>query len=116
MDTNPYKSPITTNEPPKVRSRLMTCFDIGAIICAAMPIILFASFVGIARLTSLNRPSNGICTLLLLSSTFLSLIGCVYNLFGVVRGRGLAYIGIVASIASFLLWGGLFGFYYCFVQ
>lgn len=55
-------------------------------------------------------------TILLLSSIFLWVIGGVYNLFGVIRGRRSAYIGIALNIASFLLWGGLFAYFYCFVN
>jgi hypothetical protein len=113
MDSNPYKSPTATNELPKSHSRLMTFFDIGAMFCAATPFIWLAVLVVIALVVGIGAspeqaPSDETMGMLLLSSVIPWLIGGVYNLVAIIRGRRWPFLGLAINILSFALFVLLF--------
>jgi hypothetical protein len=113
---NPYESPTAHTEPKKVQSRLWRYLDIAGIIAAATPFIWLAALMVLTFVMAMVLPpeqwmSNETLDMLLLSAAIPWLIGALYNLVAINRGRKLPVIGLVINIASlglFLLlfiWG-----------
>jgi hypothetical protein len=108
MEANPYHSPIATNDPARVRGRLMKSIDVIAIICAPMPAIYMATMFVVARLT--EAPSLKFITVVVvlgLISFLLCFVSGIYNLIGCCQGRRLAVVGIVLNLISVVAWTGL---------
>ena len=106
METNPYKSPTSANEPLKVRSRLMTFFDVVAIICAGLPLVPFFLFLFVIDPDSLDGIFDTQIVLgIILSVVFLAFfagypVSALYNLVGVIKSRRTAYIGLATNIIT----------------
>jgi hypothetical protein len=109
MNPNPYSPPLEPIEPIKVQNRLWTYLDIAAVICAAMPIILFAGmcvtdflFDHVVALffTILHFSFIGSCLLWLL--------GGAYNCARLIQGRRMALYGLTITVVSLVLWAAIF--------
>ena len=103
MDTNPYKSSAATNEPRKVRSWLMAICDIGAIICATMPLayLVFASVAVPENDEDLSELFIVKLFILFGAACFLWLASAIYNVIGCLQRRVMAFLGVLLAFVSF---------------
>jgi hypothetical protein len=106
MDSNPYK-PSAALKCLNSRSRLMTSFEIAAVVCGGLPLVYLVGLVLAAKVVRLDALSDLLVSILVVSSAatvFLWLVGGVYNLVGVMRGRHMSVVGTVLNTISLVIW------------
>ncbi|MCE9527210.1 MAG: hypothetical protein K8R36_14280 [Planctomycetales bacterium] len=100
---NSCKSSTATNKPRKVRTWVMALCDIGAIVCAMMP-LAYVVFVVVSVPKNDEDLSDRFITKLFIlfgAACFLWLVSAIYNVIGCLQRRIMAFIGTLVTFVSF---------------